>query len=422
VSVSVAVPRARPRRFSPVKTAAELERSVRRRVYLTWGLLSLNVLTFYPATWSGQPLVLPIPSAAGKLLTQGALPAALFMALTINRRKLIRPSVSWALYSLIVIEVAVTALQAKHFGTIYRTFRLTAFVATLWLLTPWWGRRDLLLIKCHLVVMTIVCGQVFLGFLVSPSRAMGGGRLGGDFWPTPPTQVAEFAAVTMGLVIVLWLVRQVSGKVTLLACAGAGFILIETHTRTALVALCAGLLISGLSLIHVNRRVRKTFAWAVGVITFAVLTLSGFLTTWLARGQKSDQLTNLTGRTDVWGAVENMPRNFFQVIFGFGLSNKSYNGLPVDSNWLACYLDEGLAGVILSAVVVLFVLVSAWFLPRGKSRALALFLVVYVLIASFTETGFSDASTYLLELALAASLIMPSADPRDELRPEGSLA
>ena len=39
-----------------------MERSVRRRVYLTWGLLSLNVLTFYPSTWSGQPLILPIPS------------------------------------------------------------------------------------------------------------------------------------------------------------------------------------------------------------------------------------------------------------------------------------------------------------------------------------------------------------------------
>jgi len=40
-------------------------------------------------------------------------------------------------------------------------------------------------------------------------------------------------------------------------------------------------------------------------------------------------------------------------------------------------------------------------MPRGKSKALALFLAVYVLIASLTETGFSDASTYLLELTLA---------------------
>jgi hypothetical protein len=184
----------------------------------------------------------------------------------------------------------------------------------------------------------------------------------------------------------------------------------------------AGILIAGLSLISVNRRVRKVFTWAVGIVTVAILTLSSFLTSWLARGEGTQQLTNLTGRTSVWGAVVNIPRNLFQVIFGFGLSNKSFNGLPVDSNWLACYLDEGLAGVILSAVVLLFVYVSAFFMPQGKSRALALFLTTYVLIASFTETGFSDASTYLLELTLAASLIMPSVFPSERERPEGSLA
>ena len=58
--------------------------------------------------------------------------------------------------------------------------------------------------------------------------------------------------------------------------------------------------------------------------------------------------------------------------------------------------------------MILFVLISAYFLPRGEKRALALFLAVYFLVASFTETGFSDASTYLLELVLAASLLVPS--------------
>ena len=270
--------------------------------------------------------------------------------------------------------------------------------------------------------MAIVLGQVLLALIISPSLALGGGRLGGAFWPTPPTQVAEFAAVTMGLVIVLWLCRQISGRVTLLACAPACFVLIETHTRTALVAMGAGLLIAGLSLISVNHRVRRVFGWAVGVITVAILTLSGFLTTWLSRGEGTEQLSKLTGRTDVWSAVVEMPRNLFQVIFGFGLSNKSFDGLPVDSNWLASYLDQGLAGAILSAIILIFVLAGAFFMPRGKSKALALFLAVYVLIASLTETGFSDASTYMLELTLAASLLMPSVYPRDEYRPEGSLA
>ena len=201
-------------------------------------------MTFYPKTWSGEPLVIPIPSVLGKLVTQGALPVALLLALAANRRKLIRPSMYLGLYSLLIIEVAFAALQARHVGTNYRVFRLAGFVATLWLLTPWWGRKDLFLVRCHVQAMAIVLGQVVLGLLVSPSRAMGGGRLGGDFWPTPPTQVAEFAAITMGLVIVLWLCRQVSGRVTLLACALAGFVLIESHTRTALVAMTAGLLIA----------------------------------------------------------------------------------------------------------------------------------------------------------------------------------
>jgi len=422
VSVPTVAVRRPPPRFAPLPAAVAAERRARRYVVAAWFLLVLNVMTFYPKTWSGEPLIVPIPSTIGKLITQGSLPLALLLALAVNRRKLVRPSMFLGLYALIIVEVAIGAIEAKHLGTTYRVVRLAMFIATLWLLTPWWGRKDRFLVKCHLGAMAIVLGQVVLGLLISPSRALGGGRLGGDFWPTPPTQVAEFAAVTMGLVIVLWLSRSVSGRSALLACAVTGFVLIETHTRTALVALGAGLLIAGLSLITVNHRVRKVFAWAVGIVTVAVLTLSGFLTTWLARGQGTDQLYDLTGRTDVWSAVVDMPRNFFQVIFGFGLSNKSFNGLPVDSNWLASYLDEGFAGVLLSAIVLLFVLVSAFFMPRGKSKALALFLAVYVLIASLTETGFSDASTYLLELTLAASLVMPSAFAQDDSRPEGSLA
>jgi len=421
VSAPTIAPRRAPRSAAP-SAAVDRERSARRLVRATWFLLVLNVMTFYPKTWSGEPLVVPIPSALGKLVTQGALPVALLLALAVNRRRVIRPSIYLGLYSLLVVEVAISALEARHFGTIYRTFRLATFVSTLWLLTPWWGRKDFFLVKCHVQAMAIVVGLVVLGFIVSPSRAMGGGRLGGDFWPTPPTQVAEFAAITMGLVIVLWFCRQLSGRIALFACTVGSFVLIESHTRTALVAMVAGLLVAGLSVISVNRRVRTVFAWVTGIVTVAVLTLSSFLTTWLSRGEGTQQLTDLTGRTNIWAAVENTPRDKFQVIFGFGLSNKSYNGLPVDSNWLAGYLDEGMAGVILSALVLLFVLVSAFFMPIGKSRALALFLSTYVLIASLTETGFSDASTYLLELTLAASLIMPSVFPEAEKRPEGSLA
>lgn len=384
------------------------ERWVRRRVFLAWGLLVLNVLTFYPKTWSGLPLLLPIPSVVGKGLTQGALPAALLLALSVNRRALVRPNVFLCLVSLLVIGALVTSLQAEHFGTVYRTFRLTGFVATLWLLTPWWGRRDLLLIRCHLALMFFVLSTVLLGLLVAPGHALAQGRLAGTLWPTPPTQVAEFAAVTIGLTIVFWLSGLMPGRVTLLVVVVAGAILLLTHTRTALLGLATGILVAGLSLILDTARVRKSFVAAGVVVAIVATTLSSVLTTWLARGENSQQLTNLTGRTTVWTAVVSIPRDKFQVLLGFGLSNKSFNGLPIDSNWLASYYDQGLWGVTVCATILLYLLVTAYFRPSGVQRALAMFLVTYCLVASFTETGFSDASTYLLYLALAASLVVPS--------------
>jgi len=35
---------------------------------------------------------------------------------------------------------------------------------------------------------------------------------------------------------------------------------------------------------------------------------------------------------------------------------------------------------------------------------------MFCLVSSFTEDGFTDASIYLLDLTLAASLLMPSAE------------
>jgi len=120
-----------------LRSATAQERWVRRRLTMAWAFLLLDTLTFYPKTWSGQPLALPIPSVAGKLITQGALPVALLLALTLNRRLAIRPNVFLCLVSLLALEATMSGAQAQHIGTIYRTFRLIAFVATLWLLSPW---------------------------------------------------------------------------------------------------------------------------------------------------------------------------------------------------------------------------------------------------------------------------------------------
>lgn len=412
----------------PIPADAQ-ERWVRRRIGLTWALLVLNILTFYSKTWDGLPLLVPIPSAAGKLIAQAALPAALFMALTVNRRLVIRPNVFLCLLMLLVLEAIVTTVRHEYlyetlFGTAFRATRLTAFVATLWLLTPWWGRRDLLLVRCQLAVMSLVLGSVLIGLFIAPSHALSGGRLAGTLWPTPPTQVAHYAAVTTGLVVLLWLSGRLSGRVTLAVAVVAGAILLLTHTRTALLAMIVGLFIGGLSLFAANSRVRKAFLSVAVVVGAGALTLLGVILNWLARGQSTQQLTGLTGRTTVWQLVVNLPRNEFEVLFGFGLSNNSFNGLAIDSNWLATYNDQGLFGIALCASVLVFLFITAYFRPRGAPRAMALFLVTYCLVASYTETGLSQPSSYLLDLTVAASLLVPPLAawrPRAVVSPEVSL-
>ena len=66
-------------------------------------------------------------------------------------------------------------------------------------------------------------------------------------------------------------------------------------------------------------------------------------------------------------------------------------------------------------MILLFLLVAAYFQPRGVQRALALFLVTYCLVASFTEVGFTDVSPYLLDLSVAASLLVSSLPESSDL-------
>ena len=379
------------------------ERQVLRRVVLCWGLLVVNT-----ATWFAGLSGLHLPNPVGKAITQGALPLALLVALSANRKLIVRPNVFLCLVGLLVLDTILTIMQPQHIGTIYRTVRFAEFFAVLWLLTPWWGRRDLFLLRCHLKMYTLLLGSAVVGVFLFPGKAIGGGRLVGATWPIPAPQLAHYSAVVTGLTAVLWLSGVIPGRKAWRTIAAAAVILILTHTRTALVGMIAGIIVAALSLIVAKPRVRRFFAATGAVVGIVIVTLSSVVTTWLARGEGTSQLENLTGRTKVWGPLLTFPRDKFQEIFGFGLSNSSFNGLAIDSNWLSAYQEQGLWGATVCAVILAFLLVTAYFQPRGAQRALALFIITYCLIASFTEDGFTDATTYLLDLTVAASLFVPS--------------
>ena len=70
-------------------------------------------------------------------------------------------------------------------------------------------------------------------------------------------------------------------------------------------------------------------------------------------------------------------------------------------------MSQGWFGLVVDATLFLLLLLMAATRPRGPQRACALFLIVYCLTASFTETGMAIPSAYVLELVLAASLLAP---------------
>lgn len=406
---------------APVDASAPPQRSSRlgsgsgrktlRRVWVIWALLFLNVLSY-----SKQPTVVPLPHKVGQVVTQGALVAAFVLALTINPKIRIRPNLFLALYSALAILSLAMSIRFIGIGTDYRAFRLVGFVLVLWMLTPWWGRRDLLLLKCQVRFLVLILITVAMGLVLSPGKALavnfGAKRLTGALWPIPPTQVAHYMAELTGLTVLMWMCGIINRRRALWIGIPAAIALAGTQTRTALLALVVALIVATVSLLKTSRRSRRVLTWTVVVLLVVALPLSPLVNAWLVRGQNSSELSDLSGRTLVWPLVLSESRPDTNKIFGSGLSNggvvnanPGVNGLPIDSSWILTYQDQGLVGIVLEAVIFLVLLMIALLRPRSPARAMALFLIVYCLCASFTESGMGVASSYLLDLTVAASLL-----------------
>jgi hypothetical protein len=385
-----------------------------RRVWWIWALLFLNVLGYS----KGQ--ILPMPHRVGQLLTQGALALALVLALTINPKVIIRPNVFLGLYSILAITSLAMSIRFIGIGTDYRAIRLVIFLAVLWLLTPWWGRPDLILLRCQVRFLVLILVTTLLGIPISPHAAFavnyGSHRLTDAIWPIVATQVGHYVAELAGLAAILWMSGLVARKRALFLLVPSCAALLATHTRTAIAGLLVGLFVAALSLFTVRRRVRRTFVTVLIVVVAVVVPLSPILSSWLVRGQTGSELSNLSGRTKVWPTVLSEPKPETNKILGSGLSNGSVvgalqpasDGLPIDGGWVATYQDQGYVGWVLEGAMFLVLLVTGLLARPGPSRAFALFLIVYCLFASFTETGLGEASSYLLDLTLAASLLVPA--------------
>ncbi|TQL19632.1 O-antigen ligase domain-containing protein [Streptomyces sp. SLBN-134] len=374
-----------------------------KAVGTAWGLLVLNTLGS-----AGAETIVPLPRSLIQMVTMGALAAAFVLALAVNLRLRVRPSAFLLLLTLLLVPSVISSADLESgFGALFRCARLALFVGTLWLLSRWWDGGPGF-VRHHIRMYFLVLCSVAAGLVVSPGAAMPelyGGRLVGALWPLTPPQIGQYAAVITGLSVLLLLGGRTDRRSAALVALPALVLLALTHTRTATLGLLAGLILAIGSLVLTSAAARRFFTWAVACAAVAAVGFGSVLQAWFLRGQSQENFASLTGRAKVWDALLAAPRTTSEYVFGAGLGDKSFGGLPIDNSWLAVYHEQGVFGVALVAAAAAVLGGVALLRPPSLSRACAIFLISYCAIASYTEAGLGDASPYLLHLTVAASLL-----------------
>ncbi|MEU9112361.1 O-antigen ligase domain-containing protein [Streptomyces sp. NPDC048483] len=368
-----------------------------------WGLLILNTLGS-----AGAVTIIPLPRSLIQMVTMGALVAAFALALAVNLRLRIRASAFVLLLTLLLVPSLISSVDLESgFGALFRCGRLALFVGTLWLLSRWWD-GGLTFVRHHIRMYFAVLGSVAAGLVISPGAALPelyGGRLVGALWPLTPPQIGQYAAVIIGLTVLLVLGRRADRVSAAVIIVPSLVLLALTHTRTATLGLFIGLAPAIGSLLLTSAAARRFFTWTVLCATVAAVGFGSALQAWFLRGQSEENFSNLTGRAKVWDALLAAPRTTTEQLFGMGLGDKSFGGLPIDNSWLAVYQEQGLTGAAIVAAIIIALGGVALLRPPSLPRACAIFLVSYCATASYTEAGLGDASPYLLHLAVAASLL-----------------
>jgi hypothetical protein len=379
-----------------------------RLATLSWCLLVVNGMA-----WLDLPTPFLLPQRIAQLITYGALVAAFGCALAANPRPVIRPSAVLGLYTLLaVVAVASSARLEAGTGAFIRCGRLGLFLATLWLLTPFWSHPRRPLLRAHLGMLAAITAGVLAGAVLLPTVAFRGygadGRLIGVFWPVPPPQVGMYAAILGGIVGVGWMGGRVPGRRAAVVVGVCGLVVLASQTRTALSAALVGGVLAGLSLVGHRVRVRRALGWVLAAAPLLAVAAAVAVPLWFTRGQSAQDLGQLTGRTKVWAALLAEPRDTLDRLIGRGLTDKSFGGLSIDNLWLSVYHDLGLAGLVLVVSILMVVVVRVVSLAPCTRRAIAVFVLGYLAVASITEVGLGDASPYVLHLVVAVSLLEPA--------------
>lgn len=294
--------------------------------------------------------------------------------------------------------------------------RIALLAVTVVLLASVFRREEILL---QLVVATGIVGAVLaltgLGTLGTE------GRLEGTLLPISPNGLVVLCAIPALAAIH----RVLTGRATIGAIVAATFFTaacVATQSRTALLGLALAIVVLVLSVRRIQRYVAATMIAAVPVL-FVLATSTTVFASLLNR-EGDDSNFTLNSRTIAWQVVLETPFESLQKWVGAGLSVKTvfvrgqyWNEQVLDSSWISALAQTGLVGTAVLAVLVTVVLVVN--IRGGRSNALSVAVLVFLLIRAFLETGLLDASVAFMVFIALASAVVPRHGGRIPAYPSG---
>jgi exopolysaccharide production protein ExoQ len=237
-------------------------------------------------------------------------------------------------------------------------------------------------------------------------------RLSGLFGS--PNNLGRAAALTLLLAALLWprLPRAAALAWLLLAAVLAGSCLWLSDSRNSMLGLAAGL---GAA-IFLRRK-----AWAAALLVLSACALlllasqedlaRGFMGL-VSRSGRLDEVTSLTGRTDIWRAVLSIIEQSPWIGHGFATTRETipanfrgafgWTTFSAHNLWLQAAATTGLVGLLLVLASQLGWLRDALRRPRPAREA----VVVFVLVVGLVEASAMGPSVNLMSFALMWALAL----------------
>jgi hypothetical protein len=376
----------------------------RRTAALVWILVFGSCLA-----WTGRPYyVIVLPPRVEQLGTAIAVVLAFWLALKLNPRLKLRGSWPVWLYALLPVVALMPALSgsAGGLGTIARACRFLFALMALALIAPVWRSDPWVIVNAHTRALRLCVGAALISLAVGLGQN-GEGRLISQIPALQAPQVGQFAGLLAGMS----LLQILSHSPRLPRCSlwfALGVIaLLLSKTRTPLIAGAVALGVGILLLAVSHSRAREVAVTVILLGPALYLVMEPAIQAFLTRGQGDELLSTLTGRTLAWARVHDFPRTGFQELFGIGYGDKSIDGLPIDNGYLATFHEAGKIGLVIVCTAMAVILLRAFAYPKAANRAMSIFLLTFVAIASYTETGIGDMSAYVMHVLLAGILLTP---------------